>query len=112
MYPDPDATVTTESHPAEDGTGPNHHPLHGVRVLDISTVYAALISAMVLGDFAAHLLKVEHPAGDPARSHGASNNGHRLWWKVISRKKRCVTMTVGTAPLGKRHIRVGRRFAG
>jgi crotonobetainyl-CoA:carnitine CoA-transferase CaiB-like acyl-CoA transferase len=96
MHPDPDATTTTETQFAADGTAPNPGPLHGVRVLDISTVYAAPITAMMLGDFGADVLKVEHPAGDPARSHGASKDGHGLWWKVISRNKRCVTLNLST----------------
>ena len=72
-------------------------PLHGIRVLDISTVYAAPIAAMLLGDFGADVVKIEHPHGDPARSHGASKDGHGLWWKVISRNKECVTLNLGTS---------------
>ena len=52
MHPDPDATTTTTTEPAK------HGPLHGVRVLDISTVYAAPITAMMLGDFGADVLKL------------------------------------------------------
>ena len=68
-------------------------PLRGIRVLDISTVYAAPITAMLLGDFGADVIKVEHPRGDSARSHGANKDGHGLWWKVISRNKRCAPTT-------------------
>jgi crotonobetainyl-CoA:carnitine CoA-transferase CaiB-like acyl-CoA transferase len=87
-------------HPDEARVG----PLHGIRVLDISTVYAAPITAMLLGDFGADVIKVEHPRGDPARSHGASKEGHGLWWKVISRNKRCVTLNLG-APEGQQILR-------
>jgi crotonobetainyl-CoA:carnitine CoA-transferase CaiB-like acyl-CoA transferase len=76
---------------ADDG------PLKGIRVLDISTVYAAPITAMLLGDYGADVVKVEHPRGDPARSHGANKDGHGLWWKVISRNKTCVTLNLGTS---------------
>jgi crotonobetainyl-CoA:carnitine CoA-transferase CaiB-like acyl-CoA transferase len=69
-------------------------PLHGVRVLDFSTVYAAPITAMLLGDYGADVLKVEHPAGDPARTHGFTVNGHGLWWKVIARNKETMTLDV------------------
>jgi crotonobetainyl-CoA:carnitine CoA-transferase CaiB-like acyl-CoA transferase len=67
-------------------------PLSGIRVLDLSTVYAAPITAMLLGDYGAEVLKVEHPRGDPARTHGHNKEGHGLWWKVISRNKRAVTL--------------------
>jgi crotonobetainyl-CoA:carnitine CoA-transferase CaiB-like acyl-CoA transferase len=67
-------------------------PLDGVRVLDISTVYAAPITAMLLGDFGADVVKIEHPRGDPARTHGWSAGGHGLWWKVIARNKQTMTL--------------------
>lgn len=83
---------------------PARGPLHGIRVLDISTVYAAPITAMLLGDFGADVVKIEHPRGDPARSHGASKDGHGLWWKVISRNKKCVTLNLGV-PEGQQILR-------
>ena len=69
-------------------------PLGGVRVLDLGTVYAAPITAMLLGDYGADVLKIEHPRGDPARTHGPSKDGHGLWWKVISRNKRTATLVL------------------
>ena len=56
------------------------------------TVYAAPITAMLLGDWGADVIKVEHPRGDPARTHGLSKDGHGLWWKVIARNKRTITL--------------------
>jgi crotonobetainyl-CoA:carnitine CoA-transferase CaiB-like acyl-CoA transferase len=78
----------------QTGAEPSPSPLGGVRVLDFSTVYAAPITAMLLGDFGAEVLKVEHPTGDPARTHGATVNGHGLWWKVIARNKQAMTLDV------------------
>jgi crotonobetainyl-CoA:carnitine CoA-transferase CaiB-like acyl-CoA transferase len=75
-------------------------PLAGLRVLDVSTVYAAPITAMLLGDFGADVIKIEHPNGDPARTHGAVKDGHGLWWKVISRNKRAMTLVLST-PAGR-----------
>jgi crotonobetainyl-CoA:carnitine CoA-transferase CaiB-like acyl-CoA transferase len=72
-------------------------PLAGIRVLDLGTVYAAPIAAMVLGDYGADVVKVEHPRGDPARTHGHNKDGHGLWWKVISRNKRAVTLNLSRA---------------
>ena len=67
-------------------------PLTGLRVLDLGTVYAAPITAMLLGDWGADVIKVEHPRGDPARTHGLTKDGHGLWWKVIARNKRTITL--------------------
>ena len=75
-------------------------PLGGIRVLDLGTVYAAPITAMILGDFGADVLKIEHPRGDPARSHGYSKDGHGLWWKVIARNKHAVTLNL-SHPAGR-----------
>jgi crotonobetainyl-CoA:carnitine CoA-transferase CaiB-like acyl-CoA transferase len=76
-------------------------PLQGIRVIDFSTVYAGPITAMLLGDYGADVLKVELPAGDPARTHGWSVKGpdgiqHGLWWKVIARNKEAMTLDVRT----------------
>jgi crotonobetainyl-CoA:carnitine CoA-transferase CaiB-like acyl-CoA transferase len=81
---------------AEEGQEDEVHggPLNGVKVLDLATVYAAPITAMLLGDFGADVIKVELPAGDPARTHGYSADGHGLWWKVIARNKKTMTLDV------------------
>ncbi|QSE82908.1 CaiB/BaiF CoA transferase family protein [Rhodococcus koreensis] len=100
MSVNPHDDTPTASSPREANRG----PLHGVRVLDISTVYAAPITAMLLGDFGAEVIKVEHPTGDPARSHGANKDGHGLWWKVIARNKKCITLDLGT-PEGQQILR-------
>jgi crotonobetainyl-CoA:carnitine CoA-transferase CaiB-like acyl-CoA transferase len=92
--------MTTATH-ARNGTAPapsqqvvGDGPLAGIRVLDLGTVYAAPITAMLLGDYGADVLKIEHPRGDPARTHGPSKDGHGLWWKVISRNKRTATLVL------------------
>jgi len=87
--------MTTTSHGCDTPEPPSRGPLAGIRVLDVSTVYAAPISAMLLGDFGAEVIKVEHPRGDPARTHGWNREGHGLWWKVISRNKRTMTLNLG-----------------
>ncbi len=66
-------------------------------MLDLGTVYAAPLAAMLLADFGAEVIKVEHPRGDPARTHGRSRNGCGLWWKVLSRNKRTITLDLATA---------------
>jgi formyl-CoA transferase len=42
------------------------------------------------------VVKVEHPRGDPVRHHGASKDGVGLWWKMLSRNKRGITLYLGS----------------
>ncbi|MET8141319.1 CoA transferase [Sphaerisporangium sp. NPDC005288] len=68
--------------------------LEGVRVLDLATLFAGPMAAMLLGDFGAEVVKVEHPAKpDPSRGHGPGG----LWWKVLGRNKRAMTLDLSTA---------------
>jgi formyl-CoA transferase len=71
-------------------------PLAGLTVLDVATIYAGPFSAMLLGDFGAEVIKFEHPRGDPVRTHGSQKNGAGLWWKQLSRNKRCATLNLST----------------
>ncbi|SDK81860.1 Crotonobetainyl-CoA:carnitine CoA-transferase CaiB [Glycomyces sambucus] len=72
-------------------------PLEGLRVLDVSTLFAGPIAATFLGDFGADVIKVEHPTKpDAARGHGPSKDGVNLWWKTLGRNKRTVTVNLGT----------------
>ncbi len=73
-------------------------PLEGVRVLDASTVIAAPLAAMILGDLGAEVIKIEHPTlGDPARHHGADRDGVELWWLMLGRNKKSMTLHLGSA---------------
>ena len=74
--------------------------LDGVRVIDAATLIAGPLVATVLGDFGADVIKVEHPRGDPVRSHGHRKDGVGLWWKVIGRNKRTMTLDL-SQPAGQ-----------
>lgn len=68
-------------------------PLAGLRVLDLATLFAGPLAATLLGDFGAEVIKVEHPAKpDPSRGHGPAKNGVGLWWKLLGRNKRTMTL--------------------
>ena len=71
--------------------------LAGLRVLDVSTLFAGPMAATMLGDFGADVVKVEHPRGDPVRTHGASKDGVGLWGKVVGRNKRGITLNLSDA---------------
>jgi crotonobetainyl-CoA:carnitine CoA-transferase CaiB-like acyl-CoA transferase len=70
--------------------------LAGLKVLDVSTLFAGPLAATMLGDFGADVIKIEHPRGDPVRSHGASKDGVGLWAKVVGRNKRGITLYLGS----------------
>ncbi|NWF26248.1 CoA transferase [Streptomyces sp. PKU-EA00015] len=73
-------------------------PLAGLRVLDLATLFAGPLCATLLGDFGAEVIKVEHPTHpDPSRGHGPAKDGVGLWWKVLGRNKRNVTLDLSTA---------------
>ncbi|MFE2133671.1 CaiB/BaiF CoA transferase family protein [Streptomyces sp. NPDC059466] len=83
---------------------PGPGPLTGLRVLDLATLFAGPLAATLLGDFGAEVVKVEHPAKpDPSRGHGPSKDGVGLWWKLLGRNKRTITLDLsppgGRAPL-------------
>lgn len=62
----------------------DRHALGGLRVLDLTTGLAGPMAAMLLADFGAEVVKVEPPAGDPARSRP----GFAMW----NRAKRSVVL--------------------
>jgi len=71
--------------------------LNDLRVLDIATLFAGPTSATLLADFGADVIKIEHPKRpDPARTHGQSKNGVGLWWKILGRNKRAVTLNLSS----------------
>lgn len=78
--------------------------LSGVRVLDTATLFAGPLAATLLGDFGAEVIKIEHPKGDPVRSHGAQRDGVGLWWKMLGRNKKAMTLYLG-APEGQELFR-------
>jgi crotonobetainyl-CoA:carnitine CoA-transferase CaiB-like acyl-CoA transferase len=70
-------------------------PLAGVRILDLGTMFAGPLSATLLGDFGADVIKVEHPhKRDPARSFGPQKDGKSVYWKSLARNKRCITLNL------------------
>jgi crotonobetainyl-CoA:carnitine CoA-transferase CaiB-like acyl-CoA transferase len=67
-------------------------PLRNVTVLDLASFMAAPMAAMWLGDFGADVIKVEHPRGDLMRHWGSVRDGVPLFWKMVGRNKRSITL--------------------
>lgn len=70
-----------------------NQPLHGLRILDISTMIAAPVASTLLADFGAEVIKVELPGiGDVMRQLPPHKDGAPLWWKVTNRNKKGMTL--------------------
>ena len=78
-------------------------PLEGLRVVDAATLFAGPMVATLLGDFGADVIKVEHPGGDSLRNLGWEKDGVSLWWAVVNRNKRAVTLKL-SHDLGRRAL--------
>ena len=71
-------------------------PLKGVRVIDAGNMVAAPFATVLLADFGADVIKIEHPKyGDGQRKLEPIMNGIPLWWKSVARNKRCITLDLG-----------------
>ncbi|MBD3926721.1 CoA transferase [Nocardioides cavernae] len=69
-------------------------PLAGVRVLEAGQLLAGPFAGQLMGDLGADVIKVEPPGvGDPMRQWGREKaEGASLWWPVVARNKRSVTL--------------------
>ena len=74
-------------------------PLEGVRVLDLSRVFAGPLCGQVLADFGAEVIKVEHPArGDDTRDWGIRiGKTETTYYNSMNRNKRSVTLDLQSA---------------
>ena len=65
-------------------------PLDGVRVLDLSRLFAGNVLTQMLGDFGAEVIKVEPPNGDTLR--GWKTRGVSTHWKIYARNKKSLCL--------------------
>lgn len=74
-------------------------PLTGLRVIELGTLLAGPFCGQLLGDLGAEIIKVEPPGqGDPLRVWGREKaHGKSLWWPVVARNKRSVTLDLRQA---------------
>lgn len=84
-------------------TAPPRLPLAGIKVVDLSCFLAAPIASMFMADFGADVIKVERPdTGDEMRYWGNDKDGVGLYYKVINRNKRSVTIDMRTPSASRR----------
>src|SRR5688500_8597035 len=85
--------------------------LTGIRVLDLSRVFAGPAATQILGDLGADVIKVEEPGrGDEARHFGITpetRERHREAspsFLALNRNKRSIAIDLGS-PAGQRAVR-------
>ena len=71
--------------------------LAGLRVLDLTNLFAAPQVAATLADFGADVVKIEPRNGDPLRQIGSSRNGGSPAWALVARNKRAITLDLDHA---------------
>jgi crotonobetainyl-CoA:carnitine CoA-transferase CaiB-like acyl-CoA transferase len=88
-------------------------PLSGIRILDLTRVLAGPLSAQMLGDLGADVIKVERPGtGDDARAFGppyltdpeGRENNNNSFYLCANRNKKSVTVNIAK-PEGQAIIR-------
>ena len=72
-------------------------PLEGLEVLDLTTMISGGFTTVMLADFGADVMSVEHPTyNDPVRDWRPCSDGESLYWKNLGRNKRHVTLDLST----------------
>jgi crotonobetainyl-CoA:carnitine CoA-transferase CaiB-like acyl-CoA transferase len=70
--------------------------LQGVRVIELGTTITAPLTAMLLADLGADVIKVERPEGDPFRSFRGTRAGNP-YFETFNRGKRSVVLDLAQA---------------
>ena len=65
-------------------------PLAGIRVLDLSRLFAGNVLTQILGDYGAEVIKVEPPEGDTLRAW--QTKGVSTHWKIYARNKKSLAL--------------------
>ncbi|HLK03566.1 MAG TPA: CaiB/BaiF CoA-transferase family protein [Candidatus Acidoferrum sp.] len=78
-----------------DTTKKTAGPLAGVKVLELGQLIAGPFATAFLAWFGADVIKVEPPGtGDPLRTWRVVHKGTSLWWHLMARNKKCVTLNL------------------
>ncbi|WP_369411920.1 CaiB/BaiF CoA transferase family protein [Pacificimonas pallii] len=72
-----------------------HGALRGLRLIEMGQLIAGPFCGQLMADHGAEVIKIEPPGtGDPMRGWG---QGIPLWWSVVARNKKCITVNLREA---------------
>lgn len=77
--------------------------LSGIRVLDLSQFLPGPMMTMMMADHGAEVLKIEPPAGDPARTQAPFEAGQSVWFRNLNRGKQSLVLDL-KSPDGKARL--------
>jgi len=84
--------------------------LSGIRVLDLSRVLSGPFCTALLADLGAEVIKIESPgAGDDSRRFGPFVNGASVYFSLINRSKKSVTLNLKHARARELVMELARR---
>jgi crotonobetainyl-CoA:carnitine CoA-transferase CaiB-like acyl-CoA transferase len=70
-------------------------PLKGLKILEMGQLLAGPFASVLLAWFGADVIKIEPPGiGDPLRTWRKLHNGTALWWYILGRNKKCITLNL------------------
>src|SRR5438045_2667948 len=72
--------------------------LSGVRVVEVGQLIAGPFCGHLFADHGAEVIKVEPPEGDIMRKWGGVYKGTGLYWPILSRQKKSVTLNLREPP--------------
>ena len=79
----------------EGTTRQRPRPLEGLKVLEMGQLLAGPFASVLLAWFGAEVIKIEPPGtGDPLRTWRALHKGTALWWYILGRNKKCITLNL------------------
>lgn len=88
----------------EETTTKASGPLVGLKVLDLGMLFAGPLVGSNLADLGADVVKIEHPEGEEVRKIGRFKQGQSLWWRIVGRNKKLVSVDI-SKPAGAEIVR-------
>lgn len=77
--------------------------LTGVKVVDLTVFLPGPMMTMMMADQGAEVIKIEAPAGDPAREQAPYEGGQSVWFRNLNRGKHSVVLDLKSTE-GKAHL--------